>query len=792
MKLKYFFIFLASLFWGTPYMSAQAVADIPTMSLHSQVTSSGLVQLRWATNGYDTWQESITQGFIIERLTVSANGTPLSGTQMFQSKVTLETNYLPLPESQWAIDFPSNEFADVAKGTLYEPDTTTILSGPPKLVDALTLEESNEARFLFVHFASEQDFDVAVAAALGYEDPSAQMNHEYVYTVRLNTTDPTYEFVIGSVPVNTADPTYLPPLTELTATGMDGVIMLEWEIASTRLLYSSYDIERDDGSGVFVKVNEQPFVFATDREKEPTHAIYLDSIPANGVDYTYQVRGRSAFGNRGEASNKIIAQGVPSRMEFFFAEFDVYKHEGSRVKLKWPNLFSEPGISNIVGFNIFRSQRSSSGFAKINATMLPGNTKRYFDTAPLPTAYYRLQAVDVNGYEYLSGAVMVQEVDTVPPVPPVGLNGTFTLSSIAELSWQANQEDDLDGYKVYVSDSRDGEYTQATDYKIEKPEYIHEIDPGFVVDSIFFKLCAIDKNDNYSDLSPAFGMERPDVVGPSRPNLFKARPTPAGIRIGFRFSSSKDRSRHEFQRKPRNAPGWQTIEKVDVSEEDAFLQILLQNNPTDSCYVDTTILERREYDYRLVAYDDQDNVSSSQILHIRPYDSGRRGAVSNVSVRTVCTPVGQIPQQEAYDILERIFEDYDANGTVNSDSLQLLTFHQIITATEYNDLIQLRDYEIIEFLEVRKMEVWGTNVVATIELDWDYSEETDLEDFQIFRSAEGSAVMLYKTLPRAQLNSFLFVDEDVRPGGRYVYQLMARHRGGGFSDLSKAVIVQVP
>ncbi len=49
------------------------------------------------------------------------------------------------------------------------------------------------------------------------------------------------------------------------------------------------------------------------------------------------------------------------------------------------------------------------------------------------------------------------EYDTTPPFPPVGLY-TIALDNSVEIRWIHNQEDDLDGYDVYRSNSYDGRY----------------------------------------------------------------------------------------------------------------------------------------------------------------------------------------------------------------------------------------------------------------------------------------------------------------------------------------------
>lgn len=49
------------------------------------------------------------------------------------------------------------------------------------------------------------------------------------------------------------------------------------------------------------------------------------------------------------------------------------------------------------------------------------------------------------------------EYDTTPPLPPVGIR-TISLDNSIEIRWIDNQETDISGYKIYVSNSFNGRY----------------------------------------------------------------------------------------------------------------------------------------------------------------------------------------------------------------------------------------------------------------------------------------------------------------------------------------------
>ena len=749
------------------------------------------ILLRWVPLDRAGWKEGNEHGYKVERYTLKRNGVMLGGLDAANSRVILEANLQPLTESAWTAQFPDNNFGKLAKGALYQEDPTIQINGDPTLADALNQNESEETRFLFGLFAAEQDFEVAKGMALGFEDVSAQTGEEYVYTIKMNSTDPAFASVRGVTQVNFDAIPQLPAVTELQGEGMNLSAMIQWNIEEASNSYSSYDIERSTDGTNFSKVNELPFVFGTDAPEDPKYAIYRDSFDNNTTVYHYRVSGRTAFGTQGPPSAVIQLKGVPPRVNMFLSIDENSETDANGATLSWNN-FDDAMQGHVAEFNVYRSLHSNRAYEKVNVNPLKPQDRSFTDPNPIPSAYYQLEAIDQNGHFYSSPAALVQLPDTVPPAIPLGFTGEFITPTRVELIWDANTEVDLQGYRIFVANKLESQYTQITPRPVEEEHFVYDIEPRFIAEHIYFKISAVDIRDNFSEKSEAIELDRPDKIAPSNPVLYKADPTPAGIEFGFRFSSSPDVIVHVLQRKPSGAPGWQDILTINENEETDYHQNLTPDNITSTCHIDTTILERREYDFRMLAYDDNKNVSSSDIIHVRPYDNGKRGTVSGVNAIAECVPVGDIPNAEAFELVDYLLLYYKETGDIAWETLEKLVYFNIITAAQHNDLIQLEAFEVNVFLTQLKVDVWGANVIAKNFVKWDYDSKDQLMDFQIFRSAEGSPMMLYHTLPFDETTELVFEDEDVRPGRRYFYQIMARHRGGGFSDRSEMVMVKVP
>jgi len=759
-----------------------------TLNLSAQSDGSKIL-LRWMVSDYETWQESISEGFRIERYTIKINGTAVPTNQIGSTLITLESDLKPLSESDWDVYFTNNNFAELAKNTLYEADVTVQITNAPSFADAINAENSRDTRFLFSMFSADQDFAVAEGLAVALSDQSAVSGEEYLYIVSLNSTNPSFLDIGSSVSLSLADVPVLPKPSDLNAEGFDMAAMISWNTEELKNSYTTYDVLRSS-TGPPVKINDLPVLFAAEGEENPKYSMYKDSLEDNNTLYSYQVVGRTPFGISGPPSDFVKVQGKPPRLDLQF-KIDTSMHNGSNVLIDWNN-FDSSFEPQLAGFNIYRSEESTKGFEIINPALIPKNQRVAVDSGPLKVGYYQLEAVDENDHSYLSPVILVQEIDSIPPGVPTGLTGKFITSKRVKLEWNENPEEDMKGYRLFAGNKENSNYTQITNVIVEEEFYYFDIEEKFVVDSIYFKILALDKNENNSEKSLCVAIARPDITPPSKPVLLKVNPTPNGIELGFKFSTSPDVNYHTVQRKRVGAPGWEPVLTIPLSEQSTYEVNLNPGGVTSTCYIDSTILERREYEYRMLAYDIVGNVSSSKLVQVRPYDNGVRGYIENFAIKVNCIPLDTLPNQGGYDLLDSLLLDYEITGTFDTTAMMGLVAFNVITSAEYNMLITQTPLEISIFLNNRKMEIWGSQIKAVSLISWEYEPEDQLKDFQIFRSAENSALMLYETLDIAALMEYEFEDIDVKPGHRYFYQIVARHLDGGHSERSEMVTVKVP
>ncbi|MEM9930466.1 MAG: hypothetical protein AAF840_11650, partial [Bacteroidota bacterium] len=652
------------LFCFAQFLSAQSVGVEQKVALLSLV-KEGKVYLRWMPTDYQTWETGNQNGYTIRRYRYSQNGVQLDLAEMQASEVEVATGLFPLLASSWATQFPGNEYAIVAKEALYNTDGMAGASGTPSLADAVNQEEFREGKHLFGLFAAEQDFAVAQAMGLGFLDETVSTTDEYLYYVEVQGQEAELK---ASALVDVRQATTMPTPPQPMAEGFDRGVLLQWPIGALEEFYGAYDIERSANGGPFQRVNEHPFFFAAEDGADVDVVAYRDSLDDNTTNYQYRILGRTPFGTTGPASPPVSVKGQepPLGLSFSINEQEVLAP--TEVKLGWQS-FPDSLAAEISGFWVYCAKDPLGEYIKVNTTMLPANLREYTVANALPTAYYRVEAVDRNDHRYQTPAALVQLPDATPPAVPAGFTGRFITDDKVELTWDFGEDEDLYGYRLFTSNRRGTGYIQITEDVVVDDQFVYYVDPGFIVDSIYFTILATDQRENNSAHSTPLALARPDIVPPASPILFKVNPTPAGTAIGFRFSSSPDVARHVLERKIKEGSGWVTVLTVHPDEEAQYGEDLTPDDAAATCFIDDASLERRAYEYRFLAYDASGNVSSSAPMEVTPYDNGLRGAIENFAVTVACTPAPSLPNQAAYDLLEEILTDIEVTGSVDYDAL---------------------------------------------------------------------------------------------------------------------------
>lgn len=580
--------------------------------------NNGDVLLRWLPTSYDSWQHGIVEGYQVQRYTVEANGARLTVQEFVNSEVTLINTLTPWPEADWEAMADSSDLAGLAASAMYGENFVVETADPNSLMDVRSVQMEKENRFGLSLFAADQSFFIAEAMGLAFRDDTALPNHVYAYNIIPVNLPDSIDFSGGGIQQSTDEIiNLLAPETPVADPG-DQMVRLSWVKPVATQQYTSFQIERsDDGGQTFTKRNDKPILYVNNGSESTEQAVFIDSFPTNGIPYIYRVKGITPFGMAGPASNTVQVVGVPAPLEADIYIWDVIEYQPKKHTIKWR--FPAELNSEIQGFELYRSDTRDGEYKKIGAMMAATKRARNFGW-PKPSNYYKIVAIDNNGHHINSPAYLGQIEDETPPAAPQNLAATVNPSGLAMLTWDPNTEDDIAGYRVFMSNQKDGEYTQVTIRWLRDTSFNWQLNLNTLSEKVYFKILALDHHENNSPFSDFIEVERPDIIPPAGPVLKNVEARQQGVYLEWDYSPSDDVVLHLLQRKRASETNWQDIHQLTgLSIETSLL--------------DTNVVKGQNYVYRMLAEDEAGLQGSSRMFNIRAMDDGIRPDVINFQAR---------------------------------------------------------------------------------------------------------------------------------------------------------------
>jgi hypothetical protein len=527
---------------------------------------------------------------------VKANGTTLNASQ---AQATLV---------QWVTKIPANAMLgamgspdlEIARKLLHEPSAFEITDyddNPAK--KAYLSAQAQAERVDYLNLIASQDFENAMTLGLALTDNSVQAgNYEYQYTVNIRgKLQGTSKY--GSVLIKTEQPEPY-DFGALTYERGDSSALIKWK-KPTSGLFNSYNIYRAlHGTGNFHKQNDLPYLLADAEKQEEVQ--YQDKLPNNTSLFDYYITGVDAFGSESSTSSTLTrVQGKPKPIPFIPYIRQAIELTGKKFELKWE--FPDNPKYAISGFEIRRSESRDGLYALLNT--VPATTRSFVDMFPKPENFYVVVAKDVNGYDLFSSPIMALLEDSTPPAQVSNVSGTVTTDGSAYIKWAANTEDDLMGYQVLVSNQKDDGYVVITESWLTTNELYHYFNVETLSEEVWVQVGAIDFHHNRSVLSEPYRLRLPDIIPPAPPVLLRVEPINQGLLVVWKKSSSKDIFKHQVQRR-------------EVHTEDAVWEIVREfpkvvDFEADTIHIDSVMICRVEYDYRICAVDDDSLKSYSSL-----------------------------------------------------------------------------------------------------------------------------------------------------------------------------------
>lgn len=606
------FIFLFQLSFSS--FSQVRTEDKPAVQVLARSFGDSIV-LRWGASSPMGWKLSNKYGYMIERYTLLKGEKPDKKARP-EKAVLSSVPVKPWPLEKWEGLAKRNEFGAIAAQAIYG-SSFTMTNNSNEVIQAVNKAQELEMRFTFALTAADQSLEVANACGLKFTDRTVKKGEKYVYKIYSLVPSGTYAIDTGTVFIGTNDNYPLPKPVQLKAVFEDRKVMLSWNQIYYKDLYHTYILERsEDGGRTYVKRGSLPFVNTSpSAERELNNVWRYDSLPGNNRLYVYRVRGITSFEEVSPPSDTVQGMGKPASLAVSPVITDIENQKDGSLKVKWR--FPDEYNNKIKEFEILRSASSGGEYKSIGTEN--SLARAYTDLKPGRANYYIVRSIEPTGASSSSFPALGQPIDSIPPTAPAGLTGSVDKTGKVMLNWKKGSEPDILGYRVYMANNPEEEFTQITKELVKDTLFTAPLNLNTITSKVYYRIMAFDLNYNISPFSDILTLNRPDTIAPVPPVVTRYQTSDTTVFLEWIVSTSNDVVKHIVYRREKGTEVWKPV---------------YESPDTAKTYLDKALEKRKDYEYVIVAKDDDGLESEKrQIITAGLKDFGIRGEIKEIEAK---------------------------------------------------------------------------------------------------------------------------------------------------------------
>jgi len=593
------------------------------------------VLLRWAVTKASAWKLCNQYGFELWRFTVLRDGKVLSKPE---SQLLTTQPIKPQPLLAWEEICKKDNYAVIIAQAIYGKDFEVSGGGNNGVAQLINQSQELDQRFALSLYAADNSFEAAKMAGWAYEDKTVRPNEKYLYRVRSLAPAGRMRIDSSGAFIGLADRQELPKPANIGAVFGDKNVILSWDYSLLKHYYNSWFIERSKDGVNYERASSLPVTNFNGKAKKPSPRMYfIDSLQDNNTVYRYRVRGVSPFGEPGPPSDPITGKGKHLLVYTPNIRSNAIDEKGV-LELGWE--FETAGNKLIKGFILNQAEKADGPYKAVMSNITPDQRTLLYDHLE-PSNYFTITAVALEGESSTSFPVLVQPVDSIPPAAPTGLTGTIDSTGVVKLSWAANSEKDILGYKVFRANMAGEEAAALVDSVWRRNTFRDSVGIQSLNSKVYYQVRALDKRYNQSDFSAVFELKKPDVIPPTSPVLTGYKVAKDIVYLTWIPSTDADVAQQLLYRKTVTAANtsWEAVQKMA---------------PPINNFADNTVTPGVTYSYLLLAKD-------SSGLESKPMQPLTVSIPYNPSKGMVRSFNAQVNRQERY--IELFWKD-DLAGVV--------------------------------------------------------------------------------------------------------------------------------
>lgn len=358
----------------------------------------------------------------------------------------------------------------------------------------------NKQAFANYTLAMAAVFDNQLAAHMGiyFEDGTAEKGRKYQYRLMQGQKElaVSAEIASGDSPAAPAD---------FKSKQEKQDVKFDWKVNEA---FISYNIYRNGA-----KINTDPILANLESK---TYSVSYREQNLKPGNYKYTIRGVTFLNTESSPSAEIAIEvkdlTPPAAIKGFKAE-----RKENEIAMVW----TASADKDLKGYNIYKSTDKGKTFQKINGQPIDPKTPQFTEKLAgdnSGTFQYYVEALDEAGNTTASVKTSVFVPDHSAPEMPKSFAAKSESGKIM-LSWVANTEKDLAGYRIYRGLKDDDENSMLL-LNVNPQVATTFIDtfPKKAKTKFIYKVAAIDKAFNQSQKATAW-VTLPDIVPPGAPVL---------------------------------------------------------------------------------------------------------------------------------------------------------------------------------------------------------------------------------------------------------------------------------
>lgn len=557
---------------------------------HAAYLEKGSIIIRWVPNNSAIWLLGNYNGYTLERMKIDSTGK-----ELFPWVQVGDSIIRPYSKDRWEAGLKQHP-GDTMSGIAMQ----TIFYDPVNYQSLTLIQQHDYLQNLMAGclIASDLSLNAALYSGLGYIDRDIEDGNIYVYRITSLIPRATYDISPGITYVNTQQLKQFPKVELDHIYEGDHLIELFWSKTLYKKDYTAYNIYRSEDGKIWIKANYAPVNSIS--LKNNNLYCFRDSVSSNYKEYQYRIEGLTSFGTKGPHSENIVAMardrvppGTPYNIQSMY-------HGNNKATISWQ---LDDTQKDLKGIYISKSYKPDKDHISLTPAPLSPDTRSFTDTTynSLINNFYHIGVVDKEGNISMSGAHLVQNMDSIPPDIPENLAGRIDKNGVVTLSWDPSRAPDTKGYYIYFANADYHEYIKINGRPVAENTWRDTITLKTLTEDIYYKITAVDHIGNVSSYTTTLKLKKPDLIRPTAPLFYNNTNTPKGVDLEWKEISSPDLAYIVLLRK---------------EEKGAYKEVYRAAKGGRMQFHDTNVTPGVKYIYSLYAIDDEGNHSDT-LSHIQ-------------------------------------------------------------------------------------------------------------------------------------------------------------------------------